>query len=564
MIGPMTGPMTGPTTDWMTGRTRGPTCAPKRAALAVLLVSASAAAEPVAVKVVDVAGGAAYVSPGRAAGIVPGTKIRLHGVEAVVVEVTEKTAMVRIGSARVAIGDPGTADVTPGAASPARQLDKPRPPEAFSGQWNDPVLPASQQHPGAVPLGAAGAPGAAHVTVIGHAFGAVARPASAADAEARVIAAFDVMNDRPLAADLDVAGRWFSDGFDRNTRTPVLVRAAQLRYGDPSDPRLAVGRIRSAAASVGMLDGGRASARVGALEVAAFGGIVPDPLSGKPDTGAARFGGELTYDAEDAAWQPRVAVAAHGSTWNGAVDERRLSLDASAGRGALWLAGWGELEAFAADNPWGARSVELTGAGATAQWRRHGTYAGVDVTFLRPERSLRLAALLPPEWLCTLVPRAGVAAADGCASGDWWGSATASFGTRTARWALDGVATLGDSHGQYRGLDRSGYLHGELRAGATRLLAGVAGGQSSFASWTAGELGVAYAPRHTFDVTLTYRPELLDYVESNGPQLLHSVIADARIALSTAFDLALSAIGTTGADRDALALLATFVWRPLP
>ena len=364
------------------------------AALVVVLAAARAAAEPVAVKVVDLAGGAAYVSPGRAAGIVPGTKIRLRGVELVVVEVTEKTAMLRVDGVRVAIGDPGTADVKPGAAAAVRRLDKPRPPEAFSGQWNEPVLPATQQHPGAVPLGAAGASGAAHVTVIGHAYGAAAREASGASAEARVIAGFELMHDRPLAADLDVAARWFSDGYDRTTRTPVLVRAAQLRYGDPSDPRLALGRIRSAAASVGMLDGGRASARVGAVEVAAFGGLVPDPLSGKPDTGASRFGGELTYDARDAAWQPRVAVAAHGSTWNGALDERRLSLDASAGRGALWLDGWGELEAFAADNPWGARSVELTGAGATAQWRRHGTYAGVDLTFLRPERSLRLAQVV--------------------------------------------------------------------------------------------------------------------------------------------------------------------------
>jgi hypothetical protein len=546
------------------------------AALAVLLAAGSAVAEPVAVKVVDVAGGAVYVSPGRAAGIVPGTRIRLHGVEAVVVEVTEKTAMVRLDSARVAVGDPGTAEVTPGAASTIRRLDPPRPPEAFTGQWRDPVLPASQQHPGDVPLGAAGQAGTAHVTVIGHAYAAVAGPASAADAEARVIAGFDVLRDRPLAADLDVAGRWFKDGYDRTTHTPVFVRAAQLRYGDPSDPRLAIGRIRSAAASVGMLDGGRASARSGAIEVAAFGGVVPDPLSGKPDTSAARFGGELTYDDPDAAWQPRIAAAAHGSTWNGALDERRLSLEASAGRGALWLDGWGELEGFAAGNPWGAGSVELTGAGATAQWRRHGSYAGVDVTFLRPERSLRLAASLPPEWLCTLVPPAGAtgpaAAADTCASGAWWGSATASFGTRTPRWGLDGVVTLGDSRGQYRGLDRSAYVHGELRAGGARLVAGVAAGQSSFASWTAGELGAAYGsstatrggPGHRYDLALTYRPELLDYVASTGPQLLHSVIADARVALSTAFDLALSAIATTGADRDALALLATFVWRPLP
>jgi hypothetical protein len=46
--------------------------------------------------------------------------------------------------------------------------------------------------------------------------------------------------------------------------------------------------------------------------------------------------------------------------------------------------------------------------------------------------------------------------------------------------------------------------------------------------------------------------------------VLHSVIADARFVLSTALDVAVSATGTTGADRDALALLATFAWRPLP
>ena len=34
----------------------------------------------------------------------------------------------------------------------------------------------------------------------------------------------------------------------------------------------------------------------GDLEVAAFGGVVPDPLSGKPDTSATRFGGEVIYD----------------------------------------------------------------------------------------------------------------------------------------------------------------------------------------------------------------------------------------------------------------------------
>lgn len=549
----------------LSGRVRGPMRAAIAVALALLaiaLAAGRAAAGPVAVRVVDVAGGAAYLSPGRTAGIVPGTRVRIRGAELVVVEATAATAVVQLAGAHVALGDTGTADVIPGAAPAVKRLAPPRPPQAFAGQWNDPVPPAIARRPRPVPLGTAGAPGAARVAVLGHAYAAAERGLQSGDAETRVIASFQPMTDRPLAADLDVAARWFSGGYDKGTHTPVFVRAAELRYGEAADPALAVGRLRFAATAVGMLDGGRASARIGAFEVAAFGGLVPDPLSGKPDTGASRFGAELGYDAPDAAWQPRISITAHGSTWAGQLDERRLSLAASADRGPWWLDGWADVDAFAADNPWGARGVELTGAGASVQWRRQGDHAGVDLTFLRPERSLRLAAALPPEWLCTLVPRAP--AAETCASGDWWGSATATAGIRTVRWAVDGGATLGDSHGQYRGLDRSGYLRGELRLGPSRLAAGLAGGQASFASWTAGELGAAYAPTRALDVALTYRPELLDYVASTGPAILHSVIADARLALSTALDLALSATATTGSDRDALALLATFAWRPLP
>jgi hypothetical protein len=373
------------------------------------------------------------------------------------------------------------------------------------------------------------------------------------------------MSDRPLAAELDVAARWFADGADRHTRTPVFVRAAELRYGDPRDPRAILGRLPFAATAVGMLDGGRASARVGSVEVAAFGGLVPDPLSGKPDTSAARFGAELAYDAPDAPWRPRVAMAAHGSTWNGQLDERRLSIAASGDRGALWLDGWADLDAFPSSNPWRAGAVELAGAGATAAWRSHAQHAAIDVTFLRPERSLRLAAALPPEWLCTLASDA--AGPEHCAGGDSWTAATASLGTRTPRWALDVIGTVGDSRGQYRGLDRSGYLRGELRAGPARLIAGLSAGAASFASWTAGELGVAYVSHRALDISVAYRPELLDYVASTQAQLVHALIADARVTVSAALDLALSAVGTGGTaagDRDTLALLATFVWRPAP
>ena len=529
----------------------------------LLALAAPAAAEPITVRVIEVAGGTAYVTPGRAAGLVPGTKVRMHGRELVVIEATEKTAALR-ADGPVEVGETGSANVDRTAATTVKMLPKPHPQDAFREQWPAPVLPAETQNPKSVPLGAGRtATGAAHVTVIGHAYGVAQQNHAAGEGEARVIASFDLLQDRPLAADADLAVRGFSGGYNSGTHTPLFVRAAQLRYGPSYDPTLAIGRLRFAASSVGMLDGGRAAVHFGTLEIAAFGGIVPDPVSGKPTTDASRFGTELVYDAAKLAWQPRVAVVAQGSTWMGQLDERRLSVVASANRASTWLDAWAEAQQFPSDNPWGAQSVELTGAGGTAEWRSHGTHLGLDMTFMRPERSLRLAAALPPDWLCTTEPRAGTTPAP-CASGDYWTSASASAGLRGKRWALDAVGTFGESHGVYRGYDSSGYLHGELFFGTTRLVAGGSGGHASFASWMAGELGLGAALARRIDAVITYRPELLDYRAGTGPDLIHEVVADGHYALSPALDLAGSAVATVGADRNALAVLATFVWRPLP
>ncbi|MGE5184361.1 MAG: hypothetical protein ACM31C_19965 [Acidobacteriota bacterium] len=539
-----------------------------KALIAVAIVLACvrlAAAEVVTVKVVEVAGGNAYVQPGRAAGLIPGTKVRFRGRELTVVESTEKTAMLETEGMQLVPGDSGSANVDRTAAATVKMLPKPRPAEAFKEQWPAPVLPAEVQTPKPVPLGEGRAPGGrAHVTVIGHGFGAVQKGRGAeGDGEARVIASFDAMSDRPLAVDLDVAGRAFSSGYDKATHTPVYVRAAQLRYGDQYDPSFALGRLRFAASSVGMLDGGRAAAHFGTLELAAFGGLVPDPVSGKPSTDASRFGAELVYDANATPWQPRVAVVATGSTWSGQLDERRLSVVASANRASTYVDGWAQANQFPSGNPWNASAVELTGAGATLEWREHGDHLGLDAVYLRPERTLQLQSVLPQGWLCTAVPQSGMVP-ETCAGGDWWASASASGGLRRGRLTLDAVGTIGDSHGVYSGYDSSGYVRGEVWFGTTRLILGGSGGHASFADWVAGEAGIGAALSRRVDAIVTYRPELLDYTASTGPMTLHSIVLDGHYALSPAFDIAASALGTLGTDRDAIALLATFVWRPLP
>jgi hypothetical protein len=532
-------------------------------ALAVMVTARLAAADPVTVKVTEVAGGVAFVTPGRAAGLIPGTKVRFRGRDFAVFEVTEKTAAIKLTNGGLAAGDTGSANVTPGGAAAAEKLAKPRPPETFVGQWPEAVVPALTQSPEPVPLGSGRRPGHAHVTVIGRAFGASTGSDRAGELEGRVIASFDLMNERPLAGDVDAALRITSRDVGGGPRTPIYVRTAQLRYGDAIDPRFALGRLRFAAATVGMLDGGRASARFGTFELGAFGGIVPDPTSGKPDTSAARFGAEAAFDDPASTWQPRVAVTAHGSTWTGKVDERIVSVVASAGHDSMWLDGWAEAQSFPSGNPWNAKAVELTGAGATAEWRKHGRHLGVDFTFLRPERSLRLASVLPPEWLCTLAPQPGNVA-ETCSGSDYWAAVSGSTGIRTSRFALDAIGSFGRTHGVYKGYDASGYLRGEVHVGPGRLEAGFAGGRASFASWMAGDVGVGFAPIRKVDVAARYRLELLDYAASTGPYRMHSLIGDGHYTMSTVLDAVGSLIITTGPDRDAVALLATLVWRPLP
>jgi len=414
-----------------------------------------------------------------------------------------------------------------------------------------------------VPLGNTRKGGAAHVTVIGSGYAALANGHSFADGQARIIASWDMMTDRPLAGDLDITGRYYSEGFDKQLRTPLFASVAQLRYGSAMDPMFAIGRLRFAASSVGMLDGARGSVHVGDLEFAAFGGLVPDPISGKPDTGASRFGAEAIYDLRTNPWAPRIAATLVGSTWGGQVDERRLTVDASASRGGFVLDGWAEAQQFPSNNPWNANAVELTGAGASATYRSHDNHLGVDLDFMRPDRSLRLAAALPAAWLCTQIAQPGDVA-EGCRGGDSWMTATASAGTRRGIFTLDAYGTVGRTHLIETSIDTSAYVRGEVQLGRQRLMLGGTVGKASFGSWDSGEVGVGTTLSQAADLLVRYRADILDYVASTGPVLMHSVTADLRVPWSNSIDLALSAVGTTGPDRTLVALLTTLVWRPLP
>lgn len=545
-------------------RRRWPTSA-LTALTALTALARGAAAEPVPVRVIEVAGEQAYLEPGRAAGLLPGTKVSFGAGVAVVVEATERTSALRLGELQLAVGDKGTAEVASGAGPTAvarGRMPAPRPAEAWMGQWRDPVRPATLQRPAAVPLGGGPAPGRTRLAVLGHAVAAVDRDDLAAAGEARVLASFEPAT-APLSLSLDVAARAFADGYDSRTHTPLLVRAAELRWGPRAAPLVAAGRLRHAATAVGMLDGARAAVRLGALGLAAFGGVVPDPLSGKPDPSAARFGAEVSYDLPRAPLAPHLELAAHGSSFAGALDERKLAAAVSAAAGPTWLDGWAELQAFSADNPWGAATVELVGAGASAQLRRASSHLYLDLSFQRPDRSRRLAAALPLEVFC--VPPVAVGdTATACAGGQWWAGATAAAGATLGRWGIDIIAQLAREHGAATGTTSSLTLRAERSLGRARLTAEAAAGKASFASWTSGALAVALAPSARTALELRYRPELLDYTASTGPALVHSLGVDVRATLRPTLELATAATGQSGADYDALSLWLFFAWRPLP
>jgi hypothetical protein len=550
-------------------------------AIVVLAIASArdATADRVQVRVIEVAGGLAYIEPGADAGLRPGNVVALGGEQLAIVEVTARTAVVRIGTARIGVGDRGTTDAVAAGAAVAERRPSPRPPSTWTGQWPDAVLPATQQAPAEVQLGSGRPPGRLHARVVGTAMftpsarkhddggdedGGGLAVGGDGEAQARLVVSYDLLERGPLAADLDVTGRVFTRGYDRGARTPVWVRAAQLRYGPARDPLLAVGRLPWAATGVGVLDGARAAAHLGNLELAAFGGLVPDPLDGLPDPSATRFGAEAIYDDPAGSWQPRLTLTGYGSTWEGTLDERRAAATAAISRGGLDVDGWAELQQFPSGNPWGAHSLELTGAGVGVAYRRRGVHLGAEAALLRPERSLRLAAFLPPSALCTREP--GTGDPGDCAGNELWAWGTATAGVSTARWSVDAGASVGTTHGPERFVDASVFGRLELRGLPRhgRVFGGGWFGRTTFVDVAGGELGVAGEVARELEVSLAYRPEVLAYQARTSIWTIHTGIVEARWSLGTELDVGAAAIGTTGPDRGVLTLLATVAWRPLP
>ena len=385
------------------------------ALIALLAFSDGAGAESgrsITVEVVDIAGGRAYLRPGEVAGVGVGSVVSIRDRRYRVVGATDKHIVIEMKGRELRVGMRGRASAKPSEAAKPK-LPKPKPLSAYEGQWSEAVLPASQQTPEYVPLGTWSDGERVDLSLstnIGGVIGLNDRDSSFGRASVRTRLHAEPF-EQPVFFDVDFAVQsWFAGNIANrpgsSSRPVVAVRELQFGYGTAMSPQVAVGRLPFVAAGVGQLDGARVrSPSWAGFSIGAFGGTVPDPLDNLPTLDTTRFGGELVYQNPSLAAQPFVALSAHGSTYMGNIDERRLNAEFDVFPGTGRVAGHFELSLHDENNIWRAPRVEVSAAGFDAS-ARIGLFQITGRFDMRlPERSLWLTArILPLGYLCNTVP----------------------------------------------------------------------------------------------------------------------------------------------------------------
>lgn len=373
----------------------------------------------VRVRVVEVAGGQAFVRPGEARGLRVGQRVRFgrgRNRSYRIVSVSRESAALDLEGRQVRTGARGTVRVRQQSADAetGEGLSDVRPLESFRGQWPEARLPASTQDPDPVPLGQgvqtdqrlriAAALGVLLRTPLGEEGDPLARVV------ARVNLHAEPLRERPMSIDVDAQAQlWLGEDVDQRagdaTRPYVLVRRLELAYG--RDASVALGRLRRASAFVGTLDGARVrTPSFSGFSVGAFGGLVPNPTNGAPNFDVSRFGLEAKLERPDHPLRPRAALVAHGSTFDG-IDERRLALETYLYPDWGSAGGFAELSMFGSNNRWDAPRVDLTAGGLDFGFHTGPFSAHIHGGIRKPERSRFLDSLLPPEWSCTVEPQEG-------------------------------------------------------------------------------------------------------------------------------------------------------------
>jgi hypothetical protein len=550
------------------------------AALAALSASASAWAEDqpvlhsVKVRVVDVGGGRAFVSPGQEGGLETGDEVLFAQRRLKVAAVSSSYAVVELEGQPVELGETGQALVRTKEAQEADEPHRgtPTPLDQFRGAWAAPVPPSSTQEPAPVPLGRV-RPERVRLGVslgTGANIGLKGLPTTVnGNLRARLLA--EPISGVPFRIEADVEGQfwWAQDLAQRSgdsSRPYVDVRALQLSYGELTGFYAALGRLRYAASTLGMLDGARIqSPSLRGFTIGAFGGLVPHPFTGITEWSVGRFGLEVTYQNLASRLRPMAALVAQGSVFENALDERRLGLEAAIYPGDSRVGAHLETSFNDKDNPWNAPVAEVSAAGVDGSYRWSWLEVGGRFDVRRPERSRWLDSILPQSWLCTaMVTPTGEP--EPCAGGDdtrYFGSLDAAF--RFDRWSVNAGATL-LHFGTSDSLDQvGGFLQGQM----TRLFGFGRAGLSFMVSH--GDFLDSYAGRLTLggsfrrgllDVSLFYRLSYSMYEADLEGWFGHLFGGALLVHPATDLYVSLQTDGVVGRDQNAVLIQLLASWSP--
>jgi hypothetical protein len=533
----------------------------------------------IAVTVIELAGTRAYVQPGGAAGIRRGAVVTVAGKEYPVIDSSDSFAVIEIGAEPPREQEKGWARIS--AQAPEEQkvveLPKPRPLTTWQAAWAPEQVPADSQEPRFVPLGdvernrrfdvrftlAAGG-----LIPLG---GQVGTPVGQAELNMRLHA-------EPLAAplgfDLDASLQGWAAGdlatrVGASTRPFLFVRELLATFA-AGNFHTGIGRMRYASRTLGTLDGVRVEDGIGqGFSVGAFGGLLPNPLSGAPSLDAQRFGVDAHYSRPDFDLRPEAALVVHGSTFNGSLDERRLSGLFSVYPGPSRFGGYFEVSNFAAGNPWGAATVALTAAGVDQSIRFGSFELGARFDVRQPERSRWLATFLPASWFCTTVPAPGSnpTAPEPCNGR----VDTRAFGEIDARVAVGNVSLV---VGGLTATDITQTTEPDMVGGfatarvvridkAVRLEASGNYSRSTYVNMSGGTAGPGVTLfDDALDVSAYYRITMLKYRSDDASLLQHGVGGTIVILPSSAVLFTLQAEAIAGDDANALSIFGTATWRP--
>jgi hypothetical protein len=528
----------------------------------------------VPIEVVEIAGGRAYVSPGEAAGVRRGDAVTLNGRSYRVIAANGSGAIIDLGGRLAKVGARGHASVDPNPSAGPARLPEPHPLAAWSGQWPMPAPPAQRQHPKSVPLGPMDSAGRSRLMFSASGAGILplsgtARTIERGEVRARLHA--EPWHALPLSLDADVAARaWAAGDLDvrsgEGAREVPRVRQLEAAYGDERTLFAALGRLRYAARTVGMLDGARVQAPVyGGITLGAFGGFVPDPLDGKPTTDTSRFGAELAFEDLGVDARPHLALTAQGSRFDGALDERKLTGFIDLFPGESRVGSYVELALNDRDNPWNAPAQEVSAAGADTSVRLGVLELGARLDMQRPERSRWLAAFLPAEWLCTTRASSPSLPGEDCYGDDTRYLAAGDVGLRFLRLAL----TLGVSHSTTEHADAdqtAGFLDASVLqvVDAVRVDGSLMASTGALVQTMGAGLGLGTPLLHgLLDVSVHYRPTLMRYAVDDARFLQHTAGASIVVSPSPEVDVTLDADAVAGRDIDAIFVQTMLAWRPL-